>query len=67
MEDATDNMATVAHRWRETRAEHRDRLLELEGNETFEGQQLFFEVTSALAAEHRLSRFTFHARIGARA
>jgi SAM-dependent methyltransferase len=61
-EDATDNMATVARRWRETRAETREGLLRLEGAETFEGQQRFFQVTSMVAAERRLSRFTFLAR-----
>jgi SAM-dependent methyltransferase len=61
-EDATDNMATVARRWRETRAENREGLLRLEGAETFEGQQRFFQVTSTVAAERRLSRFTFLAR-----
>ena len=64
-EDATENMAQVARRWRETRAENREKLLELEGAETFEGQQRFFETTSALAAERRLSRFAFHATLRA--
>lgn len=62
VEDATENMATVARRWRDARAEHRDALRAFETAETFEGQQRFLAVTSALAAERRLSRFTFLAR-----
>jgi SAM-dependent methyltransferase len=58
-EDATDNMATVADRWRAARAERSDDLRRVEGNATFEGQQRFFEVTSRLAAERRLSRIAF--------
>lgn len=64
-EDATENMAIVARRWRETRAVNREKLLQLEGAETFEGQQRFFQVTSVLAAQRRLSRFTFRARVRA--
>ena len=52
-------MATVARGWHEVRAESRERLLALEGTETFEGQQRFFQVTADLAAQRRLSRFTF--------
>jgi RimJ/RimL family protein N-acetyltransferase/SAM-dependent methyltransferase len=60
-DDATDNMATVARRWRSARAEHRDALVRLEGPETFDGQQRFFQMTAELASERRLSRYAFHA------
>ncbi len=58
-EDATDNMATVARRWHTARAERDDALRQVEGDGTFEGQQRFFDVTSRLAAERRLSRIAF--------
>lgn len=58
-DDVTDNMASVARRWHTARAERSDDLRRVEGEATFEGQQRFFEVTSRLAAERRLSRFAF--------
>jgi len=58
-EDRTDNMASVARRWHAARAEREDDLRRVEGDATFEGQQIFFEVTSRLAAERRLSRLAF--------
>ena len=59
LEDATDNVARVAQRWRAARERRRDALLQIEGGETFEGQQKFFSVAHALAAEGRLSRLVF--------
>lgn len=59
MDDATDNMATVAERWHHARADRAGDLRKIEGDATFEGQQKFFEVTSKLAAERRLSRIAF--------
>ena len=58
-DDATDNMASVAGRWRAARAERGDDLRRVEGDATFEGQQNFLEVTARLAAERRLSRLAF--------
>jgi hypothetical protein len=59
VEDATENMAALAHRWREARANREEALREIEGDETFEGQQRFLAVASALARERRLSRFIY--------
>jgi cyclopropane fatty-acyl-phospholipid synthase-like methyltransferase len=59
VDDATENMAAVAERWQAARAERADRLREIEGDDTFDGQQRFLEVTARLAAERRLSRFVY--------
>ena len=59
VEDATENMAELAARWRASRARHDDELRKIEGDETFEGQQRFLEVTATLARERRLSRFVY--------
>jgi ubiquinone/menaquinone biosynthesis C-methylase UbiE len=59
VEDATPNMAEMAHRWREARANREDALRQIEGDETFEGQQRFLEVASRLARERRLSRVIY--------
>lgn len=60
--DRTENMAHMAERWRVARQERARDLRRVEGEETFEGQQRFFEVAARLAAERRLSRVAFHAR-----
>jgi ubiquinone/menaquinone biosynthesis C-methylase UbiE len=59
VEDATENMAEMAARWRDARAEREGALREIEGDDTFEGQQRFLEVASRLARERRLSRFIY--------
>jgi ubiquinone/menaquinone biosynthesis C-methylase UbiE len=59
VEDATENMAAVAGRWLAARAKRGDALREIEGDETFEGQQRFLEVAARLARERRLSRFVY--------
>jgi hypothetical protein len=59
VEDATENMATMAGRWHDARARRTDALREIEGDEDFEGQQRFLEVASRLARERRLSRFIY--------
>jgi SAM-dependent methyltransferase len=59
VEDATENMAAVAERWRLARAKRAGALREIEGEQTFDGQQRFLEVTARLASERRLSRFAF--------
>lgn len=60
--DRTENMARMAHRWLSSRERRSSDLRKVEGDETFEGQQRFFEVAARLAAERRLSRIAFHAR-----
>jgi ubiquinone/menaquinone biosynthesis C-methylase UbiE len=58
-EDATENMAEMAYRWREARAKREEALRGIEGDSSFEGQQRFLEVASTLARERRLSRFIY--------
>ncbi|MHC4093754.1 MAG: class I SAM-dependent methyltransferase [Planctomycetota bacterium] len=60
-EDRTDNMAAMAERWRQARAEHGRALREAEGDHNFDGQQEFFEVAARLAKERRLSRIAYGA------
>ena len=55
-------MARIAKKWRVERQARADDLRRLEGDETFEGQQRFFDVTARLARERRLSRFALCAR-----
>lgn len=59
--DRTENMAVSAQRRMIARQRHEADLRRIEGDETFEGQQLFLEVAARLAAERRLSRFAFRA------
>jgi ubiquinone/menaquinone biosynthesis C-methylase UbiE len=59
VEDATENMATLADRWFTARARRTDALREIEGGDTFDGQQRFLEVAATLARERRLSRFVY--------
>src|SRR4051812_474934 len=55
VEDATENMAQMAARWRAARADREQALRQIEGDESFEGQQRFLDVASRLARERRLS------------
>jgi ubiquinone/menaquinone biosynthesis C-methylase UbiE len=59
IDDATENMAQMAGRWRAARARREEALRKIEGNDTFEGQQRFLETASTLARERRLSRFIY--------
>ncbi len=63
--DRTENMAEVAARFRDARAEHASALQEIEGEADFLGQQTFFDVTARLARERRLSRIAYAARSAA--
>jgi SAM-dependent methyltransferase len=58
-EDATANMAEVAERRRVARASRSSALREIEGDQTYEGQQEFFAVAARIAREGRLSRFVY--------
>lgn len=58
-EDVTDNMARIAKRWGAARASREKDLRNIEGDETFEGQQAFFRVAALIAGERRLSRFIY--------
>lgn len=59
VEDATENMAELAGRWLAARARREEALREIEGEETFEGQQRFLDVAGTLARDRRLSRFVY--------
>ena len=61
-EDATENEAAVSKRWYDARADDRDALIPVEGEERFVALQQFFAVTHRLASERRLSRFVYVAR-----
>ena len=60
-EDVTENMATIAERRLAARASSAKALCEIEGKDTFEGQQEFLAVAAQLAKEKRLSRFVYSA------
>jgi SAM-dependent methyltransferase len=61
MHDQTENVATIASRWRAARQRREAELRKTLGDEAFEREQQFFEVAQRVAAERRLSRFAFHA------
>jgi SAM-dependent methyltransferase len=61
-EDSTEDVASLAQRRHDARAAHREALLALEGEESFEAMQRFLTVAAALAGEQRLSRMVFLAR-----
>ena len=63
-EDRTDNMARLARSREVARAARAGELRQIEGEETFAGQQRFFDVAARLAETRRLSRFAFRARRG---
>jgi SAM-dependent methyltransferase len=58
-EDVTSNMAEIAERRRAARASREAALREIEGDQTYEGQQEFFAVAARIAREGRLSRFVY--------
>jgi ubiquinone/menaquinone biosynthesis C-methylase UbiE len=58
-EDVTANMAKIAAARGAARAKRSAELRELEGDQTFEGQQEFFTVAARIAREGRLSRFLY--------
>lgn len=58
-EDVTENAALVSGRWHTARRRYKDALLEIEGEERFEGLQQFFAAVHRLTAERRLSRIVY--------
>jgi SAM-dependent methyltransferase len=58
-EDVSENAAVVARRWHEARQRHRDALVQIEGEERFEGLQKFFSAVYRLTNERRLSRIVY--------
>jgi len=58
-EDVTENIELTSARWHESRARHREALIQIEGEERFEGLQKFAGTVHALSSGRRLSRFVF--------
>jgi SAM-dependent methyltransferase len=61
VDDTTAQLAEVARRRHDARANHADELTRLEGADAFEGRQRFFALVGALAQERRLSRLVYTA------
>jgi SAM-dependent methyltransferase len=60
--DTTDNAAGVAARWHQARQKHKDRLLAVEGEQTWAGLQRFLSCVQALTQERRLLRLLYQAQ-----
>lgn len=60
--DATENAALVSGRWHDARAEDREALVKIEGEERFRELQAFFSTVQRLTSEQRLSRFAYLAQ-----
>ena len=58
-EDVSENAAMVSGRWRDARQRHKDALVQMEGEERFEGLQRFFGAVHSLTSERRLSRIAY--------
>lgn len=58
-EDVSENAALVSRRWHDARQRHKDALLQIEGEERFEGLQKFFATVHSLTSERRLSRIAY--------
>jgi Methylase involved in ubiquinone/menaquinone biosynthesis len=58
-EDVSENCALIGGRWHAARQRYRDELLQIEGEERFEGLQKFFAAVHRLTSERRLSRIVY--------
>lgn len=58
-EDVSENAAGVSKRWHDARERYRHELIEIEGEERFEGLQKFFAAVHLLTSERRLSRIVY--------
>ena len=58
-EDVTRNIELTSGRWHASRQKHRGDLIEIEGEERFDGLQKFLSTVHKLTSERRLSRFVF--------
>lgn len=66
-EDRTEDIALVAGRWHDARAQQEAVLREIEGDERYTGMQAFMATCARLARERRLSRLAYLARTPASA
>lgn len=57
--DVSQNAASVSGRWLNARQRHKDALIQLEGEERFEGLQKFFAAVHSVTSERRLSRIVY--------
>jgi len=58
-QDVSENAAAVSGRWYDARERYRLELIEIEGEERFEGLQKFFAAVQLLTSEKRLSRIVY--------
>jgi SAM-dependent methyltransferase len=58
-EDVTENAAMISKRRHNARAEDRPALVQVEGEERYEGLQRFYQIVHHLTSERRLSRFAY--------
>ena len=58
-DDVTGNIALTSGHWHDSRVRHREALIQIEGEERFEGLQKFASTVYRLTSEKRLSRFVF--------
>ena len=58
-EDVSDNAAQVSKRWHDARQRRKDALVQMEGEERFEGLQKFLAAVHSLTSERRLSRIVY--------
>src|SRR5215216_6737896 len=58
-EDVTGNIELTSGRWHASRQKHRQDMIQIEGEERFDGLQKFFSTVHQLTSERRLSRFVF--------
>ncbi len=58
-EDVTGNIELTSGRWHAARQKHREDLIQIEGEERYEGLQKFLSTVHQLTRERRLSRFVF--------
>lgn len=61
-EDLTSHAATVSRRWHDARANHREEMIRIEGENNFMGLQEFLWCVHSLTSEGRLSRHMYLAR-----
>jgi ubiquinone/menaquinone biosynthesis C-methylase UbiE len=58
-DDVTSNIEKTSGRWHASRQRHREDLIRIEGEERFDGLQMFLSTVHKLTSERRLSRFVF--------
>jgi hypothetical protein len=62
IEDRTEDIALVAGRWHDARANREAALCEIEGDDRYAKLQTFLAMCARLARERRLSRYAYLAQ-----